>query len=109
MTEESIRRYRSSLRIFLKFLRREGASTDRVDVQALRVFLQHIKFERLKSHLERNGFGDIDVIGHGGYELAKIPVDDPFAVRVIETAEKVYGLKPVVWPSNGWNKRHLRH
>ena len=50
MTEESIRRYRSSLRIFLKFLRREGTSIDRVDVQELRRFLQHIKFERGASH-----------------------------------------------------------
>jgi len=50
MTEESIRRYRSSLNIFLKFLRREGISIDGVDVQALRRFLQHIKFERGASH-----------------------------------------------------------
>jgi len=50
MTEESIRRYRSSLRIFLKFLRREGISIDRVDVQALRKFLQYIKFEREAKH-----------------------------------------------------------
>jgi len=50
MTEESIRRYRSSLRIFLTFLRREGTSIDRVDVQELRGFLQHIKFERGAKH-----------------------------------------------------------
>ena len=81
----------------------------KVDFRLVEAQKPDLLFERLKSHLERNGFGDIDVIGHGGYELAKIPVDDPFAVRVIETAEKVYGLKPVVWPSNGWNKRHLRH
>jgi len=50
MTEESIRRYRSSLRIFLRFLRREGISIDRINVQALRGFLQHIKFERGAKH-----------------------------------------------------------
>ena len=50
MTEESIRRYRSSLRIFLTFLRREGTSIDRINVQALRGFLQHIKFERGAKH-----------------------------------------------------------
>jgi len=50
MTDESIRRYRSSLRIFLRFLRREGISIDRVGVQALRGFLQHIKFEREAKH-----------------------------------------------------------
>ena len=46
MTEESIRRYRSSIRIFLKFLEGRGISVDRVDVHALRRFLQHVRFER---------------------------------------------------------------
>ena len=50
MTEESIRRYRSSLRIFLKFLRKKGVSIDRVDAPVLRSFLQHIKFERGVKH-----------------------------------------------------------
>jgi len=50
MTEESIRRYRSSLRIFLTSLRREGTSIDRINVQELQRFLQHIKFERGASH-----------------------------------------------------------
>jgi len=50
MTDESIRRYRSSLHIFLKFLRKKGVSIDRVDAQTLRKFLQHIKFERGVKH-----------------------------------------------------------
>jgi len=46
MTEESIRRYRSSIRIFLKFLEGRGISVDRVDVHSLRSFLQHVRFEK---------------------------------------------------------------
>jgi len=50
MTDESIRRYRSSLRIFLRFLRRKGVSVYRVGVQVLRGFLQRIKFVRGAKH-----------------------------------------------------------
>jgi len=71
----------------------------KVDFRLVEAQKPDLLFERLKSHLERNGFGDIEVIRHGGYEPAKTPVDDPFVTRVIETAERVYGLKPVVWPS----------
>ncbi len=44
-------------------------------------------------------FGDITVINHSGYEPAKTPLGDPFVKRVIETAERIYGSKPVVWPT----------
>jgi len=57
-------------------------------------------FQKLKDFLKKEGFGDIKVMKLGGYEPAKTPVDDPFATRVIETAEKVYGTKPVVWPTS---------
>jgi len=71
----------------------------KVDFRLVEAQRPDLLFERLKSHLERNGFGDIEVVRHGGYEPAKTPADDPFVTRVIETAERVYGLKPVVWPS----------
>ncbi len=71
----------------------------KVDFRLVEAQKPNLLFERLKSHLERNGFGDIEIIRHGGYEPARTPVDDPFVTRVIKTAEKVYGLKPVVWPS----------
>jgi len=70
----------------------------KVDFRLVEAQKPDLLFERLKRHLEREGFGDIEVIRHGGYEPAKTPVDDPFVTRVIETAERVYGLKPVVWP-----------
>ena len=54
MTDESIRRYRSSLRVFLKFLRGKGVSIDRVDVPVLRSFLQHVKFERGAKYIFRS-------------------------------------------------------
>ncbi|MEM2873507.1 MAG: tyrosine-type recombinase/integrase [Nitrososphaerales archaeon] len=46
MSEESIRRYRSSLLIFMKFLTRRGGGIQDVDMQLLKQFLQHIKCDR---------------------------------------------------------------
>lgn len=54
---------------------------------------------KLKEHLKRNGFGDIEIVYHGGYEPSKTSPNDPFAKYVIKIAEKVYGLQPVVWPT----------
>lgn len=46
MTEESIRRYKSSLRIYANFLSSAGVNADDVDADVLREFLQHILYER---------------------------------------------------------------
>jgi acetylornithine deacetylase/succinyl-diaminopimelate desuccinylase-like protein len=58
-----------------------------------------VLFGRLVEHLERNGFGDIEIIKYGGYEAAKTSPNDPFVRRVVDLAENVYGSKPVVWPT----------
>jgi integrase/recombinase XerD len=50
MTEESIRRYKSSLKIFTRFLDRKGLNINDVDVYTLRDFLQHIIYERKNKH-----------------------------------------------------------
>jgi len=71
----------------------------KVDFRLVEAQKPDLQLKRLKAHLEREGFGDITVIIHGGYEPAKTAPDDPFAVRVIETARKVYGCEPVVWPT----------
>ena len=46
MTDESIRRYKSSLRIFLKFLEQKEVGLDGVDMVVLRDFLRYLRFER---------------------------------------------------------------
>ena len=46
MTNESIRRYKSSLRIFLKFLEQKEVGLDGVDMVVLRDFLRYLRFER---------------------------------------------------------------
>ncbi len=50
MTEESIRRYRSSLLIFSDYLATRNIGLDEIDTQTLRDFLQYIKFEKGVKH-----------------------------------------------------------
>ena len=50
MTSESVRRYRSNLRIFAEFLERNGSEEVRVDNQTLRAFLEHMRYERGVKH-----------------------------------------------------------
>jgi integrase/recombinase XerD len=50
MTEESIRKYISSLKIFANFLNKQGLDVNDVDVHMLRDFLQHVIHERSAKH-----------------------------------------------------------
>jgi len=56
--------------------------------------------EKLKAHLARRGFKDMEIIRHSPTEPAKTPVTDGFAQTVIKTAERVYGKKAVVYPTS---------
>ena len=71
----------------------------KVDFRLVEAQKPDVQLQRLKGYLKSQGFGDVMVINHGGYEPAKTPLGDPFVKRVIETAERVYGAKPVVWPT----------
>lgn len=50
MTNESIRRYKSSLRIFAQFLFRKGIDIQNVDVHILKDFLQYLLYKRGVKH-----------------------------------------------------------
>jgi acetylornithine deacetylase/succinyl-diaminopimelate desuccinylase-like protein len=57
--------------------------------------------EKLRAHLDANGFDDIDITDLGGEPAAKVDPDDPFIQLVYEAGEEVYGLPPVVHPIIG--------
>jgi acetylornithine deacetylase/succinyl-diaminopimelate desuccinylase-like protein len=55
---------------------------------------------KLKAHLAKRGFGDIEVNMTGGYDPNSTAPD----TRPIQTAIKVYeksGIKPILWPRTG--------
>jgi acetylornithine deacetylase/succinyl-diaminopimelate desuccinylase-like protein len=55
--------------------------------------------QRLKAHLEKHGFGDIEVNMTGGYD----PTSTPYDAKVIQAEETVYkrnGIDPIKLPRN---------
>jgi acetylornithine deacetylase/succinyl-diaminopimelate desuccinylase-like protein len=71
----------------------------KVDFRLVEAQRPDVLYERFREYLRRQGFGDVEVIHHSGYEPAKTPANDPFVLRIIETAEKVFGSKSVIWPT----------
>ena len=65
-------------------------------------------FEKLKRHLEKHGFHDIEIIRYGSTEPAKTPVNHPFVRFIARNAAKVYGKNAVLYPiSAGSGPMHL--
>ena len=57
-------------------------------------------YELLVKHLDKHGFGDIEVKCLAAEHPARTPTDHPFAKLVAETSEAVYGEYPIVYPTS---------
>lgn len=57
--------------------------------------------EKLKSHLVAEGFGDIEVLQHGGYNAARVDPDHPFVRMVADTGWEAYDRPAVIHPTSG--------
>ncbi len=57
--------------------------------------------DKLRKHLDAQGFSDIDIHQHGGTNPARVNPDDPFVAICTETAAEVYGKATTVAPMIG--------
>lgn len=55
---------------------------------------------KVKAHLRKHGFDDIEVVAEHGVEASRTDPGSPFAQLVIESARRVYGKDPVVRPTS---------
>ena len=53
---------------------------------------------RVRLHIARCGFNDVEVLVHGVENPSQTPVDHPAVPVVVETARATYGTEPVVQP-----------
>jgi acetylornithine deacetylase/succinyl-diaminopimelate desuccinylase-like protein len=58
----------------------------------------HQVYEQLRQHLDAQGFQDIEIEVLGPEYPARTPMDDPLVGVVVDTARRVYGVEPVVYP-----------
>ncbi len=55
--------------------------------------------EKLRKHLDRHGFSDIEINMIAGVIPYRTAMDAPWVKLVAETAEEIYGLKPEITPN----------
>jgi acetylornithine deacetylase/succinyl-diaminopimelate desuccinylase-like protein len=86
----------------------EGAKTvlpstalAKIDFRLVPDMVPERQLERLKDHLHRNGFGDIEVRLVHGEAAARTPVDHPFAKLVEQAAAEAFGSTVVSVSSAG--------
>ena len=56
---------------------------------------------QLRSHLDAEGFSDVEITSLGGGPAAKTDPDDPFVKLVVDTAEEIYGKAMEIVPMVG--------
>ena len=56
-------------------------------------------FRKLRAHLDKNGFQDVETELMAGVNPARTATDSPWVRLVAATAEEVYGRKPVIAPT----------
>jgi len=62
----------------------------------------------LRKHLDRQGFGDIEMDVLAATPPYRIPVDHPLVGMVAEAARAAYGVEPVIVPfASGMGSRYL--
>ncbi|MEP6921848.1 MAG: M20/M25/M40 family metallo-hydrolase [bacterium] len=70
----------------------------RLDFRLVPDLTPELVLKLLRAHLDLRGFKDIEVIELGSAPLAKAPATSRVARAVIEPAEEVYGMAPLVYP-----------
>jgi acetylornithine deacetylase/succinyl-diaminopimelate desuccinylase-like protein len=56
-------------------------------------------FDKLRRHLDRHGFSDVETTLIGGVNPYRTTMDAPWVKLVAETAEEIYGRAPVITPN----------
>ena len=55
--------------------------------------------EKLRRHLDSNGFSDIEIEKLGGVNPSRTSMSSPWAKLIAETCVEIYGRQPVIQPS----------
>jgi acetylornithine deacetylase/succinyl-diaminopimelate desuccinylase-like protein len=75
-------------------------ATAKLDLRLVPDMTRDGAVEKLKSHLARHGFGDVEVNVSGGYDPTTTSPD----ARLVRVAAEVYkrsGVDPILWPRRG--------
>lgn len=57
--------------------------------------------QKLRNHLDRHGFADIEIEGHNEIIPSRTPIDHPALPVIVGALRDAYGLEPIVFPGIG--------
>ena len=77
-----------------------GEAYAKVDIRLVPNMTVEGTLRKLKAHLRRRGFEDLEIEVHGPYGPARTP-SDAWIVGAAEAACREHGKEPEVWPSSG--------
>jgi len=72
----------------------------KIDIRLVKDMTVEGTLRKLKTHLTKHGFGDLEIQVHGPYGPAKTDPESWIAHAAIE-AVRAHGREPEVWPSSG--------
>lgn len=75
-----------------------SAAVVKLDFRLVPNLEPRLVLDLLRKHLDRRGFGDIEIAARDGEQFAKSPPDAPIAQAAVEAARTIYGQEPVVYP-----------
>jgi acetylornithine deacetylase/succinyl-diaminopimelate desuccinylase-like protein len=52
---------------------------------------------RIREHLDKHGYSDIEIVGPGGYPWSKVSLGEPIVQGAIKTY-RGFGHEPEIWP-----------
>jgi acetylornithine deacetylase/succinyl-diaminopimelate desuccinylase-like protein len=58
-------------------------------------------YDKFRRHMEKHGFGDMDLKPMTAYNPFKTPLDHPMSRAVISAVKKVFGVDPLLYPTTG--------
>jgi acetylornithine deacetylase/succinyl-diaminopimelate desuccinylase-like protein len=72
----------------------------KVDFRLVPDLTPEIVGDLLRQHLDRRGFGDIEITGLAGMMPARSPLDASLVRACIEAARETYGSEPIIYPTS---------
>jgi acetylornithine deacetylase/succinyl-diaminopimelate desuccinylase-like protein len=75
-------------------------ATAKVDFRLVPDLTPDIVVDLLRKHLDRCGFGDVEIVSHDGYRAEFTDVEAPIVKAAERAAQRVYGQNPVLVPNS---------
>jgi len=73
----------------------------KIDMRLVKNQLPHDIFEKLRRHMEKHGFDDLDLELLMAYNPAKTPIDHPMSKAIVTAVEKAFQKDPIIYPLTG--------